>query len=139
MTVIVVSLNDGNWISVNGDSFDEYDGTLYVYDKDERVAIFNKDEWAFGMKTEPSIFPSLLAQSMSQEANDKVMHTTVSKPSDSPYRAPQTWEYLMYIPTHLTLEDDDGMTWQHNGQTWVREDGRKSTDAWTGPYTEVIE
>ncbi|AVR76635.1 hypothetical protein SEA_COOG_49 [Mycobacterium phage Coog] len=141
MTEILVMLKDGEDFTVEGNNFDEFDGMLYVYDKDERVAIFNKDEWAFGVKTEPepSIFPSLLAQAMSLVTNDRVMHTTVSKPSDSPHRSPQVWEYLVYIPTHLRLRDADGKIWHHDGQTWVREDGRKSPDAWTGPYTEVQE
>ncbi|AIK68917.1 hypothetical protein AVV40_gp42 [Mycobacterium phage Swirley] len=139
MTEILVMLKDGEDYPVDGNNFDEFDGKLYVYDDDERVAIFNEGEWAFGVKTEPSIFPSLLMQAMSQEANDKVMHTTVSKPSDSSCRAPQTWKYLVYIPTHLTLRDGDEKLWQHNGKTWVREDGRAASDGWSGPFTEVIE
>ncbi|AKU42404.1 hypothetical protein AVT30_gp41 [Mycobacterium phage UnionJack] len=137
MTSIVVSLNDGTEISVNGDSFDEYDGILYVYDKDERVAIFNKDEWAFGMKQEPAVKePNVTPNPV--ERRESVVVTPVSKPSDNTFRSPQKWEYLVHIPTHLTLKDGDGLTWQHNGKTWVREDGREATDHWTGPYTEVI-
>ncbi|QBP29055.1 hypothetical protein KIP49_gp37 [Mycobacterium phage Scorpia] len=132
MTNIVVSLNDGTEISVNGDSFDEYDGILYVYDNDERVAIFNKDGWAFGVKQPPTDIRDPV------EPGARVAVTQVSTPSDIPFRSPQKWEYLVYIPTHLTLRDGDGLTWQHNGKTWVREDGRESTDNWTGPYTEVI-
>ncbi|AEJ93463.1 hypothetical protein FGG33_gp43 [Mycobacterium phage Benedict] len=133
MTNIVVSLNDGNGITVNGDSFDEYDGILYVYDNDERVAIFNKDEWAFGVKQPPTDIRDPV------EPGARVAVTQVSTPSDSPYRAPQTWEYLLYIPTHLTLRDGDRKLWHHNGKTWVREDGRASTSDWSGPFTEVIE
>ncbi|AVP42089.1 hypothetical protein KIP48_gp42 [Mycobacterium phage Naca] len=132
MTNIVVSLNDGTEISVNGDSFDEYERILYVYSKDERVAIFNKDEWVFGVKQPPTTTLKPV------EPGERVIVTKVSKPSDSLFRSPQKWEYLVYIPTHLTLRDGDGLTWQHNGKTWVREDGRESPSGWTGPYTEVI-
>ncbi|AFN37660.1 hypothetical protein ELTIGER69_53 [Mycobacterium phage ElTiger69] len=138
MTSIVVSLNYGTEIAVNGDSFDEYEGILYVYSKDERVAIFNKDVWAFGVKQEPAVKePNVTPNPV--EPGERVIVTKVSKPSDSPYRAPQTWEYLLYIPTHLTLRDGDRKLWHHNGKTWVREDGRASTSDWSGPFTEVIE
>lgn len=58
---------------------------------------------------------------------------------EDPLRAPQEWKYLFHIPHHIRVRDSAGLLWRHAHSGWFREDGRKATDDWTGPFTEVFD
>ncbi|AXC33325.1 hypothetical protein SEA_DUBLIN_50 [Mycobacterium phage Dublin] len=136
MSKFIVELTVGRDVEVEADDFDEYEGNLFIYSGGVKTALFAKGEWSLILKA-PDPITKAAVEPLPSGPRKALLEVYV--PSDDTFRTPQVWEYMSYIPTHLTVVDGDGKEWNHTGDAWVREDGLRTTCSWTGPYTEVIE
>ncbi|AFM54947.1 hypothetical protein FGG51_gp050 [Mycobacterium phage Astro] len=110
MTVRVVNGNRDKRFDANW--VDDDGSQLYVYDGDLKVAVFASGEWEYA---------------------------ELIRDNPDTGRIPQEWKFLVHIPHHIVLMDAEGLRWAYRAGAWHREDGKKSTDDWSGPFTEVFD